>query len=204
MDLGNTLASLRTLSGETQREFAKKIGVSNGAVAMWETNKRQPDIDMLKQLATYYDVSVDFLIGTEKSGGNDYSNFQLFDDCFDFKERIRKLMAEQSMSEEDFMRLSGFENDEKNAYLYGNKVPSLEDLIKIAGVLKVSTDYLLDVSRRKQLSPEEELLLQSFERCDDASQQYLIAKANVLSVEGLSSVENEDSQRDSIPGKSLA
>lgn len=195
MDLGHTIANLRSLKGLNQRDFAKALGVSNGAVAMWETNKRQPDIDMLKKIASFFGVSVGFIIGSEKSGGNDYSDFQLFDECFDFKERIRNLMEEQSMSENDFMRFTGFDKIVKDAYLYGNRVPTIEDLIKIAGVLKVSTDYLLDVSPRKRLSVEEEMLLQAFDRCNDECKQYLIAKAGVLSIEGLSAVAATEPQK---------
>lgn len=204
MDLGRTLADLRNLKGLNQRDFAKALGVSNGAVAMWETNKRQPDLDMLKKIADYFNVSVDFIMGNEKSGGNDYSNFQLFDECFDFKERIRNLMNEQSMTEDSFMKLSGFDKLTKDAYLYGNRIPSIEDLIKIAGVLKVSTDYLLDVSKRKRLTSEEEMLLQSFEKCDSSCKQYLINKAGVLSIEGLSAVAaTESKQYIDNQGKSL-
>ncbi len=188
MDLGHTLASLRTMHGLNQREFANVLEVSNGAVAMWETNKRQPDLDMLKKIAKFFNVTVDFLIGAEKSGGNDYSNFQLFDECFDFNIRIRSLMKEQNLTEEDFMRLTGFDKITKDSYLFQNRVPTIEHLIKIAGVLKVSTDYLLDVSQRKRLSTEEEMLLQSFEKCDHECRRYLVSKAGVLSVEGLSAV----------------
>lgn len=195
MDLGHTLANLRNLKGLNQRDFAKALGVSNGAVAMWETNKRQPDIDMLKKIASYFGVSVGFIIGSEKSGGNDYSDFQLFDECFDFKERIRDLMKEQSISEDNFMRLTGFDKLKKDSYLYGNRVPTIEDLIKIAGVLKVSTDYLLDISQRKRLSIEEEMLLQAFDKCNDDCKQYLIAKAGVLSIEGLSAVAAAEPQK---------
>lgn len=192
MDLGHTIANFRNLKGLNQREFAKVLGVSNGAVAMWETNKRQPDIDMLKKIAAFFDVSVGYLIGSEKSGGNDYSYFQLFDECFDFREKIRNLMKEQAITEDDFMRLTGFDKVTKDTYLYGDRIPTIEDLIKIAGVLKVSTDYLLDVSQRKRLSLEEEMLLQAFARCDEECKKYLLAKAQVLSVEGLSAVAATD------------
>jgi transcriptional regulator with XRE-family HTH domain len=63
MDIGKTLATLRKNNGLNQREFAQSIGVSNGAVAMWETNKRQPDIEMLIKIANYYHVSLDYLLG---------------------------------------------------------------------------------------------------------------------------------------------
>ena len=65
-------------------------------------------------------------------------------------------MKEQKMSEDKFMELTGFDKSEKDAYIYGNKRPSIEDLIKISGALRVSTDYLLDVSQRKRITDEED------------------------------------------------
>ena len=190
MDLGTVLAQLRSQKGISQRDFAREIGMSYGAVGMWETNKRQPDLEMLKKIAKYYNVSTDYILGIEKSGGNNYSNFLLDESEFgeDFKWRIRALMKDQKMSEDEFMEKTGFDKDEKDAYLYGNRRPSIEDLIKIAGVLRVSTDYLLDVSQRKRITDEEELLLQSYNRCDDECKRYLLAKAGVLCVEGISAV----------------
>lgn len=32
---------------------------------MWETDKRTPDVDMLKKIADYFHVSVDYLIGNK-------------------------------------------------------------------------------------------------------------------------------------------
>ena len=59
----------------------------------------------------------------------------------------------------------------------------------------ISTDYLLDVSQRKRITAEEEMLLQSFNRCNDECKSYLIAKAGVLSVEGLSAVAAVESSK---------
>ncbi len=63
MELGNILAQLRKEKGLSQRELATSLGVSNGAVAMWETNRRQPDIEMLIRIAQFYNVSIDYLFG---------------------------------------------------------------------------------------------------------------------------------------------
>lgn len=63
MELGNILAQLRKEKGLSQRELATSLGVSNGAVAMWETNRRQPDIEMLIRIAQFYNVSIDYLSG---------------------------------------------------------------------------------------------------------------------------------------------
>lgn len=188
MKFGDLLRSFRQTKGMTQKELADKLSISPSTVGMYEQNRRVPDIDTISQIAQIFSVSVDYLIGIEKSGGNNYSDFQLFDESFDFRERVRSLMREQKMSEEIFMAKTGFSKELKDAYLYANRIPSIEDLIKIAGVLKVSTDYLLDVSQRKRISPEEEMLLQSFNRCDNECKQYLLAKAGVLCVEGISAV----------------
>ncbi len=62
MDLGTTLSHLRKKHKQSQRDFASFLGVSSGAVAMWETNKRQPDLEMIKKIAEYYKVSIDYLL----------------------------------------------------------------------------------------------------------------------------------------------
>lgn len=188
MKFGDRLRSFRQAKGMTQKELADKLSISPSTIGMYEQNRRVPDIDTISQIAQVFSVSIDYLLGIEKSGGNNYSNFQLFDESFDFRERVRSLMREQKMSEETFMTKTGFDKELKDEYLYANRIPSLEDLIKIAGVLRVSTDYLLDVSQRKRISPEEEMLLQSFNRCDDECKKYLLAKAGVLCVEGISAV----------------
>lgn len=75
MELGKVLAQLRKDKGLNQRECASALGVSNGAIAMWETNKRQPDIEMLKKISTFYDVSADYILGIKKKS-NDVSIFK--------------------------------------------------------------------------------------------------------------------------------
>ncbi|MGF6990381.1 transcriptional regulator with XRE-family HTH domain [Lachnospiraceae bacterium PM6-15] len=70
MDLGSKISNLRKKLKMNQREFAKAIGVSNGAVAMWETNKRQPDLETLLKLANFFNVSTDYLLGKEQTPTN--------------------------------------------------------------------------------------------------------------------------------------
>lgn len=190
MNLGEIIRSLRATNGMTQKELADKLSISPSTIGMYEQGRREPDLDTISKIANVFNVTVGYLVGTEKSGGIDFSDFQVNNSefAFDFKMRVRDLLAEQKLSEDDFMKMTGFSKDEKDSYLYGNKLPTIEDLIKIAGVLSVSTDYLLDTSRRKRITVEEEMLLQSFNRCDDECKKYLLAKASVLCVEGISAV----------------
>lgn len=175
MKYGDLLRSLRQMKGMTQKELAEKLSISPSTVGMYEQNRRIPDIATLSQIAQIFSVSVDFMLGLEKSGGDDYSNFQLFDCTFDFKERVKALMTEQSMSEEVFMEKTGFSKELKDAYLYGNRIPTIEDLIKISGVLRVSTDYLLDTSQKKRISPEETIILNYYDQYPDEIMDLLSA-----------------------------
>ena len=57
--LAENLKTLRATQKLTQEELAKEMNVSKGAVAMWETGKRNPDLDMIKKIASYFNVTID-------------------------------------------------------------------------------------------------------------------------------------------------
>lgn len=61
--LGERIKELRTENGLSQEKLAKCLNVTRVAVSKWETGDRQPNIDMLKKIADYFEVSTDFLLG---------------------------------------------------------------------------------------------------------------------------------------------
>jgi transcriptional regulator with XRE-family HTH domain len=61
--LSNKLKQLRNSTKLTQSEFAKKIDVARTTYAMYEQGNREPDYEILKKIANYYDVSTDYLLG---------------------------------------------------------------------------------------------------------------------------------------------
>ncbi len=63
------LKTLRTEAKMTQVTLAEALGVSKGAVAMWETGKRVPDSEMLVSIARLFGVSVDYLLLAEQTDG---------------------------------------------------------------------------------------------------------------------------------------
>jgi transcriptional regulator with XRE-family HTH domain len=60
---GKRLRILRDEKKLNQEEIAKLTGVDRSAVAKWETATSIPNAETLDQLATYLDVSVDYLLG---------------------------------------------------------------------------------------------------------------------------------------------
>lgn len=63
MEIGRMISKLRTEKELNQRELASLLGVSNGAIGMWETGKRQPDLETIKKIATLFKVPTDYLLG---------------------------------------------------------------------------------------------------------------------------------------------
>ena len=60
--LGDRIKELRTEKDIFQQQLADKLGVSKSTVAMWETNKREPDIGILNKLADFFNCSIDYLL----------------------------------------------------------------------------------------------------------------------------------------------
>ena len=65
-DFGANLRALRNGKGLTQEQAAELLNVSKQSVSRWETGITWPDIAFLPQLASFYGVSVDALLGVDK------------------------------------------------------------------------------------------------------------------------------------------
>ena len=63
--LGDKLKLLRKINNITQAQLAKPLGVSTGAVGLWELNKRNPDTEILLKIAQFFKVTVDYLLCDE-------------------------------------------------------------------------------------------------------------------------------------------
>ena len=65
MKLHEQIFVLRKSMGVTQEELARVLGVTNQAVSKWESAQCSPDIQLLPDIADYFGVSVDELMGHE-------------------------------------------------------------------------------------------------------------------------------------------
>lgn len=64
--IGKTIKKLREEIGKTQSELGKELELSSSTIAMYETDKRTPDINTLISISNYFNVSIDYLIGKSK------------------------------------------------------------------------------------------------------------------------------------------
>lgn len=108
------LKSLRKEKNVTQNDVAELLGVTRQGYAKYENGIGEPDIETIDKLATYFDVTVDYLIG--RSDFKDYT----------------------ASDQEDFLRFK--DDPELQRWFYELPKSKEEDLRK----LKKMWDYLKD------------------------------------------------------------
>lgn len=90
MSLGERIILLRKTRNMTQADLSKVLGVSRGAISMWELNLRIPDVEILVNLANDFKVSVDWLLGrSDELFDIDTLPEKAKDDIFRFIQYIR-------------------------------------------------------------------------------------------------------------------
>lgn len=66
MEFHEKLQELRKSKGLTQEELAEDLYVSRTAISKWESGRGYPSIDSLKQISSYFSVTIDDLLSGDK------------------------------------------------------------------------------------------------------------------------------------------
>ena len=66
MELNEKLQELRKQRGITQEALAKELFVSRTAISKWESGRGYPNIDSLRAIARFYEVTVDELLSSDE------------------------------------------------------------------------------------------------------------------------------------------
>lgn len=67
--IGTFLKELRNEKRLTQEQLAEKLNVSRRTVSRWETGSNLPDLDILIEMADYYEVDLRELLDGERKSG---------------------------------------------------------------------------------------------------------------------------------------
>jgi len=76
MAVKERLIEVRNEKGITQEELSNYLNVSRSTIAGYETGKRKPEYETLQKLANYFNVSLDYLLGSsnERSSADKIKN----------------------------------------------------------------------------------------------------------------------------------
>ena len=89
------IKELRKEKGISQEELAKKIQVKNYSIGDWERDRTEPNINTLIELANYFEVSVDYLIGRTEDDGIININTNLQNDEIQLLKEYKKLNSDE-------------------------------------------------------------------------------------------------------------
>lgn len=92
--IGAFLKELRRAKGVTQEQLAETLSVSRRTVSRWETGSNMPDLDILVEIADYYEVDIRELFDGERR-----------------PEHMDKDMKETAL------KMADYSNEEKQAYM---------------------------------------------------------------------------------------
>lgn len=96
------LKELRERAGFSQAVLAKKVGVAQSTVGMWESGRNKPENSKLEALATLFNVSTDYLLGRDEP--TQTIDEQLSEIDFALSGEIRDLNDDEKQDVLDFVR----------------------------------------------------------------------------------------------------
>lgn len=91
--IGRKIAAQRKIKGFTQTELAETLYVTHQAVSKWENGKSIPNIEILLELTTLFDITIDYLLDNSELATNDYSQM--------FKQFSREVVLSKFLNSED-------------------------------------------------------------------------------------------------------
>ena len=65
-NIGKIIKQERTILKISQQELAKKIGVTQDSISLWEKSKRIPDTQYIVALCKIFNISADYLLGLDE------------------------------------------------------------------------------------------------------------------------------------------
>jgi len=80
MDFGRKLKYLRTRKNISQKELAKLLNVGVTTISNYETGRNEPSHEKLKILASYFDTSIDYLLGKSDNDNISHTDESIEDD----------------------------------------------------------------------------------------------------------------------------
>ena len=67
MEFGDKVKKLRTDRGLNQTALAERLGVRKSIISAYESQMRMPSLEMLTKIALEFSVSIDWLLGLERT-----------------------------------------------------------------------------------------------------------------------------------------
>ena len=122
---GNRLKTLRENHNLSQKEFANILNIANSTLSQYESDKRVPSDEVKLQIAKYFNVTTDYLLGNETK--NKEQNSQDKDEK-DIAKSMKKL--KEQLKEQQGLMFDGEPLDDTTIELLLEELERQERLVK--------------------------------------------------------------------------
>lgn len=133
------LRELREREKLSQEKLGTILDISARRISAYESSKMEPDISVLKQIANFFGVSIDYLTGNDCDEPN-FSNEGSPLNLKRFGFRIREFRKNKGIPQNALAETVGISASYLNLIENGTKTPSMDICITILNALKMSAD----------------------------------------------------------------
>lgn len=137
--LGNILNKLRKEQNYSQEQLGEIIGVSHTSVKNWELGINEPKASYIIKLAELFNVSTDYLLGinTLELKKNNDNHVAIFTN------NLKESRMVKGYKQKDIAKILNCSVNKYASWEQGRTEPSISDIIELAKLYNVTTDYLL-------------------------------------------------------------
>lgn len=172
MDIAESVRIRRVQLKMTQQDLSRKTGIKQPTISAIEKGVNKPGIDTIILISDALDCTVSDLIGqTRPASRQDPHVMNKFRYC-----RIMKHLSQKAVASS-----IGVSCPMVSQWESGSKKPSKENLVKLADLFGVSTDYLLDHEFSEvngRFTSEEQNLILRFRKLNRAGKDLLLSSAD--------------------------
>ena len=142
------LKRARKSYGFTQDEVAKELMMNRVNLSRYETGVNEPDMETIAQLADFYGVSTDWLLGKgENSSKPAISNWTGSKGHIkSFPEKLKEARKKSGLSQAKVAKILKIPRSTITKYELGQLQPSLETLIRLTVFYGITSDWLLGLT----------------------------------------------------------
>lgn len=132
----NKIKDLRKEHNITQTELANVLGISDRAVGYYEAGEREPDYRTLSKIASYFNVSIDYLLGMSETRN--------------IMTKLEYYRTTAGLSQLELAEKLGMSQQRISAYELGKRQPDLDTLKLFSDFFGITSDELLGMEQNNE------------------------------------------------------
>lgn len=139
--MNNKLEELRENKFLTKKELAKILGISDSIYSRWEKGKDIMPTKRLYEIANYYSINSDYILGLSTSKREIRNNGEMNKNLM--AKRVKEIRNDTNLSLKEFTKYLNTSPSTWNAYENGKVIILGAFLYEVCKKYNISADYLL-------------------------------------------------------------